>query len=106
MTNAFLAVPVVLAQEDMTIELNLTTILTWAVIGLVIGAVARVIVPRSGGMGVIATILIGIVGAVVGGWLAGAVFQDTQGVDWIASILVAALLIWMFHSMSRRRTFV
>ena len=106
MTNAFLAVPVVLAQEDMTIELNLTTILTWAVIGLVIGAVARVIVPRSGGMGVIATILIGIVGAVVGGWLAGAVFQDTQGVDWIASILVAALLIWLFHSTSRRRTFV
>ena len=106
MTNALLAVPVVLAQEDMTIELNLTTVLTWIVIGLVVGAVARVIVPRSGGMGLIATILIGIVGAVVGGWLAGAVFQDTQGVDWIASILVAALLIWLFHSTSRRRTFV
>ena len=106
MTNALLAVPVDLAQEDMTIELNLTTVLTWIVIGLVVGAVARVIVPRSGGMGLIATILIGIVGAVVGGWLAGAVFQDTQGVDWIASILVAALLIWLFHSTSRRRTFV
>jgi hypothetical protein len=30
---------------------------------------------------------------VIGGWLAGAVFEDTEGVDWIASIAVAVLLV-------------
>jgi hypothetical protein len=32
---------------------------------------------------------------VIGGWLAGAVFEETTGVDWIASFLVAALLVWL-----------
>lgn len=106
MIDTLLSASLVIAQEDVTLELNLTTILTWVVIGLVVGAVARVLVPRTRGIGLIATILIGIVGAVIGGWLAGAVFPDTRGIDWIASILVAAVLILVFYSTSRRRTTV
>jgi hypothetical protein len=35
--------------------------------------------------------VIGIVGAVLGGWLTGAFFRETDGVDWLASIGVAML---------------
>jgi uncharacterized membrane protein YeaQ/YmgE (transglycosylase-associated protein family) len=71
--------------------------------------VARLLIPGTGGMGFLATIVVGIIGAVIGGWLAGAVFEETAGVDWIASILVAALLVWIvsragFGSRWRRTT--
>ena len=42
--------------------------------------------------------MIGIVGAVLGGWLAGAFFRETEGVDWLASIGVAMLLILLVRS--------
>ncbi len=89
---AFAALPLV-AQGDGT-RLNLRTILLYIVIGAVIGIFARLLVPGTGGMGWVLTVVVGILGAVIGGWLAGAVFEDTAGVDWIASILVAAVLVW------------
>jgi uncharacterized membrane protein YeaQ/YmgE (transglycosylase-associated protein family) len=43
------------------------TIITWLIIGLVIGAVAHLLVPGRQRIGIILTVLIGIVGALVGG---------------------------------------
>jgi uncharacterized membrane protein YeaQ/YmgE (transglycosylase-associated protein family) len=48
-------------------------------------------------------LLIGVIGAVIGGWLAGEVFAETAGVDWIASILVAAVLVLLLRAGSRSR---
>jgi uncharacterized membrane protein YeaQ/YmgE (transglycosylase-associated protein family) len=48
------------------------------------------------------TILLGVVGAVIGGWLAGEVFRETEGVDWIASIVVAAVLVLLLRAGTRR----
>ena len=70
-------------------------IIWFVVVGAVIGLIARLIIPGTGGMGFLLTVVVGIIGAVVGGWLAGQVFEETQGVDWIASILVAAVLVWL-----------
>jgi uncharacterized membrane protein YeaQ/YmgE (transglycosylase-associated protein family) len=56
-------------------------------------ALARFLLPDDDPMGIIGTIVLGIVGAVIGGWVAGAVFEDTAGVDWIASTLVAIGLL-------------
>ena len=53
-------------------------------------------------MGIIATIALGIIGAVIGGWLAGAVFEDTAGVDWIASVLVAIGLVLLARAVRTR----
>jgi uncharacterized membrane protein YeaQ/YmgE (transglycosylase-associated protein family) len=103
--------PLVVAQggggDRLTLDLG--SILAYIVIGAVIGIVARLIVPRTGGMSWVVTIVVGIIGAVIGGWLAGAVFEETEGVDWIASVLVAALLVWIVAragggSRWRRRT--
>ena len=100
MDAASLAVlPLVLAQNGGggdKIDLDLGTILLYIVIGA-----ARLIIPGTGGMSWVVTIVVGIIGAVVGGWLAGAVFEETEGVDWIASILVAAILVFIVARMGR-----
>jgi uncharacterized membrane protein YeaQ/YmgE (transglycosylase-associated protein family) len=46
------------------------SILTWIVLGLVVGALAKVIMPGKDPGGIFMTMLLGIVGAVVGGWVA------------------------------------
>ena len=46
-----------------------------------------------------------MIGAIIGGWIAGAVFEETEGVDWIASILVAFVLVLLLQGRSRRSTF-
>jgi uncharacterized membrane protein YeaQ/YmgE (transglycosylase-associated protein family) len=88
-------------------DLSLGSILLYVLIGAVIGIIARIIIPGTGGMSWVLTIVVGIIGAVVGGWLAGAVFEETEGVDWIASILVAAILVFIVARMGggyRRRS--
>jgi uncharacterized membrane protein YeaQ/YmgE (transglycosylase-associated protein family) len=59
-------------------------------------------------MGFFGTLIIGVIGAILGGWLAGAVFPETRGVDWLASILVAIVLVLLVRSFSGgtwRRTY-
>ena len=89
-----MALPLV-AQRGDRIDVDIQSILGYIVVGAVVGIVARLLVPGTGGMGLLVTIVVGIIGAVIGGWLAGAVFEETAGVDWIASFLVAALLVWL-----------
>jgi uncharacterized membrane protein YeaQ/YmgE (transglycosylase-associated protein family) len=101
--------PVILAQGEGGgdgPDLTLGGILVWILIGAVIGIVARLLIPGTGGMSWVLTIVVGIIGAVLGGWLAGEVFGETEGVDWIASILVAAILVFIVARMGagpRRR---
>ncbi len=64
-------------------------ILTWIIFGLIAGAIAKAIHPGSDPGGRIATILIGIIGSVVGGWLGSMIFGvDVTGFN-ISSFLVA-----------------
>jgi uncharacterized membrane protein YeaQ/YmgE (transglycosylase-associated protein family) len=92
--TGLLALPL-LAQRGDRGDIDIESILGYIVIGAIVGIVARLLVPGTGGMGLLVTLVVGIVGALIGGWLAGAVFEETAGVDWIASILVAALLVWL-----------
>jgi uncharacterized membrane protein YeaQ/YmgE (transglycosylase-associated protein family) len=96
----------VLAQNGDRIRLNLdvSSILTYILIGLIVGVLARLLVPGRTSMSLLATIAIGVIGAVIGGWLAGAVFEETEGVDWIASILVAFVLVLLVQRGTRRST--
>jgi uncharacterized membrane protein YeaQ/YmgE (transglycosylase-associated protein family) len=79
-------------------------IIYFILIGLVIGAVARLLMPGRDPIGFIGTILVGIVGAIVGGYLWRAVFTNTEGVEWIGSILVAMALLWIYRRMAFRGT--
>jgi uncharacterized membrane protein YeaQ/YmgE (transglycosylase-associated protein family) len=95
------AVPVVLAQNGRN-DVDVESILGYVLVGLVVGLLARLIVPGRDRFGLLGTLLLGIVGAVIGGWLAGEVFRETEGVDWIASIVVAAVLVLLLRAGTRR----
>jgi uncharacterized membrane protein YeaQ/YmgE (transglycosylase-associated protein family) len=92
------------AVGDKGDDIDVASILGYIVVGIIVGVVARFLVPGRDPMGVIGTILLGIVGAVVGGWAAGALLPETTGVDWIASIVVAVLLVLLWRAVSGNRT--
>ena len=94
----------VLAQENADGDIDFGSILLYIVVGAIVGVIARFLVPGDDPLGLIGTIVLGIVGAVIGGWLAGAVFEDTGGVDWIASIVVAVLLVLAVRMFRRTDT--
>jgi uncharacterized membrane protein YeaQ/YmgE (transglycosylase-associated protein family) len=79
------------------------SILGYIVVGAIVGVLARFLVPGKDPMGIIGTILLGILGAVIGGWAAGAIFSDTAGVDWIASIIAAIVLVLLWRAVAGRR---
>lgn len=82
-------------------------IIAWIVLGAIAGWITNLIM--GGGEGVIATIILGIVGAVVGGWLAGTVLKvaDVTGIN-IESIVVAVIgaiiVVAVYRAVSGRRT--
>ncbi len=69
----------------------------WAIIaGLIIGLIARAVLPGKQGIPIWLTIIVGIVGAIIGNALASAFgVKDTGGFDWIRHILqvVAAVVL-------------
>ncbi len=80
--------------------------LVFLLVGLVVGVIARLLMPGPDPIGILGTILVGIVGAIIGGYLWIAVFGNTEGPEWIGSILVAMALLFLYRRMtlSRRGT--
>jgi uncharacterized membrane protein YeaQ/YmgE (transglycosylase-associated protein family) len=66
-------------------------------VGLIVGALARFVMPGEQKMGWIMTILLGIGGSVVAGFIGSALgwYQPGQGAGWIASVLGAVLLLFV-----------
>jgi uncharacterized membrane protein YeaQ/YmgE (transglycosylase-associated protein family) len=101
---ALVAVPLVAAKGDsIRLDADIGSILGYVIVGLIVGLLARMLVPGRDPIGLLGTLAIGVVGAVLGGWLAGAFFKETSGVDWLASIGVAIVLVLLVRSGSRRR---
>ncbi|NNU26743.1 GlsB/YeaQ/YmgE family stress response membrane protein [Isoptericola sediminis] len=64
--------------------MEVTGIITAIIIGAIIGVLGRLVVRGKQNISIIATILVGIVAALVGTWLASLVgVADTGGIDWI-----------------------
>jgi uncharacterized membrane protein YeaQ/YmgE (transglycosylase-associated protein family) len=75
--------------------------LGWIVLGLIAGAIAKLILPGRQGGGWIVTILLGVVGALLGGWLGSMLFNVSVDEFWSLSTWLLAiagaiivLLIW------------
>ncbi|HWC15289.1 MAG TPA: GlsB/YeaQ/YmgE family stress response membrane protein [Actinomycetota bacterium] len=79
--------------------------LVFLLIGLVVGVIARLLMPGPDPIGILGTILVGIVGAIVGGYLFTVVFSlnDSGGVAWIGSVLVAMALLFVYRKMTYGR---
>ncbi|MGW2897389.1 GlsB/YeaQ/YmgE family stress response membrane protein [Streptomyces sp. NPDC001212] len=72
--------------------MEITGIISAIVIGLIIGVLGRLVVPGRQHIGVLWTILIGIVAALIGAAIASALgVADTKGVDWIEWLIQIAL---------------
>ena len=74
-------------------------------IGLVIGAVAKFVMPGKDPGGFIVTILIGIAGSLVGNWLGRMIglYQEGQSAGFIMSVVGALLLLGIYHLIRRRQ---
>lgn len=88
------------------------TLLSWIVCGLIVGLVARLLVPGRQSMSLLLTMMLGIAGALVGGFL----YSLVQGAPsepfslsgnawhgWIVALLGAVVVLWAYASLYPRR---
>jgi uncharacterized membrane protein YeaQ/YmgE (transglycosylase-associated protein family) len=82
------------------------TILGWIVFGLIAGFIARAVVPGKDDIGVIPTILLGIAGSVVGGFLFGLLtvgIRDFEPAGWIGSVIGAVIVLVAYNKITGRK---
>ena len=83
------------------------SILAWIVLGLIAGAIAKLLMPGRDPGGIFITIIIGIIGAVIGGFIGSALgFGDVTGVN-LPSLLIAVLgsiILLIIYRFVRRPT--
>ena len=80
-------------------------ILSWILFGLVVGIIAKLLMPGRDPGGFIVTILIGIAGALLGGFVGQAMglYGPGESAGWIMSILGAIVLLVLYRMVARRR---
>jgi uncharacterized membrane protein YeaQ/YmgE (transglycosylase-associated protein family) len=80
-------------------------ILSWIVFGLVVGVIAKLLMPGRDPGGFIVTILLGIAGALIGGFIGRAMgfYGEGQTAGYLVSILGAIILLALYRMMVRRR---
>ena len=80
-------------------------ILSWIVFGLVIGFIAKLLMPGRDPGGFIVTMLLGIAGALIGGFIGRAIgfYGPNQSAGWLMSILGAIILLALYRVLVRRR---
>ena len=82
-------------------------IIAWIILGLGAGLIANMLIPGRRQQGLIITCLIGIAGALLGGWLATQIFHihSLQGFfnasTWLTAIVGAAVLLLVYHLLTR-----
>jgi len=81
-------------------------VLGWMLFGLVVGAIAKLVMPGRDPGGMIVTMLIGIVGALLGGWIGQAVgwYGPQDGAGFLMSLVGAVILLWLYRVLFVRRT--
>jgi uncharacterized membrane protein YeaQ/YmgE (transglycosylase-associated protein family) len=84
--------------------MTVSALLAWLITGLVIGALAHLLVPGRQRIGIVLTVLFGIAGALVGGIITAAIIGTGHLIiSFIVALVVAALLIAaVSHPRSRR----
>jgi len=77
------------------------SIIGWLVLGLVAGALARLLVPGRDPMGLLGTMLLGLAGSLVGGFLADLLFDD-EAIGLFGSVVGAVLVLLAYNAWARR----
>ncbi len=84
-------------------------IIGFIILGLIAGAIAKAIMPGDDPGGILGTMVIGVVGALLGGFLASAIFgadpmdEFFDISSWLTAIVGAILLLWIYRMVTGRR---
>ena len=83
-------------------------ILGWILFGLVVGIVAKFVMPGRDPGGIIITIILGIVGALIGGFIGQALnlYQPGEPAGFVGATLGAILVLWIYRMATRKRVAV
>ena len=81
--------------------------LAFLLLGLIAGAIAKAILPGRQGGGWIATLVLGVIGALLGGWIGGALFGvDFNGFfsieSWLIAIVGAVVVLFIYGLITGR----
>ena len=83
------------------------SIIAFLILGLIAGAIAKMILPGRQGGGWIITMLLGVVGALLGGWIGSAIFgvglQEFWSIQtWLIAILGSLVTLGIYGAVTRR----
>jgi uncharacterized membrane protein YeaQ/YmgE (transglycosylase-associated protein family) len=80
-------------------------VIGWIIFGLIVGAVAKLLMPGRDPGGIIVTMALGIAGALLGGFLGRALgwYGENDGAGFLMSLVGAVLLLWIYRMMVGRR---
>jgi len=88
---------------EATFHVTVGDVLIYILAGIVIGFLARLLVPGRQHMSFVATVVLGIVSAIIGGLAWNAIFPSNDGVAWIGSIIVAIVLVTLYSRLAISR---
>ncbi|MFB9620300.1 GlsB/YeaQ/YmgE family stress response membrane protein [Brooklawnia cerclae] len=79
--------------------------ISWIILGFIAGSIAKAVVGGGGGWPI--TILLGVLGAVVGGWISGALLGVSlrgfwNPVTWVIAILGGFLVTFLYNKLTKR----
>jgi uncharacterized membrane protein YeaQ/YmgE (transglycosylase-associated protein family) len=89
--------------------MGIGTLIGFVILGLIAGALARLIVPGRDPMGIFATIVLGLVGSFIGGFIGYAIFHKDasqgafQASGLIGSVVGAVIALLVYRAVSGRR---
>ncbi|MFI8527236.1 GlsB/YeaQ/YmgE family stress response membrane protein [Promicromonospora sukumoe] len=84
-------------------------IIGWILIGLIMGAIARAILPGKAAGGWFITLVVGVLGALLGGWIGGALFNVQVNesffslTTWFWALIGSLLVLVIWGAIARRR---
>lgn len=81
-------------------------VIGWIIFGLIVGALAKLVMPGRDPGGIIVTMLLGVAGALLGGWIGQALgwYREGQSAGFIMSVLGAIALLFIYRMVVARRT--
>jgi uncharacterized membrane protein YeaQ/YmgE (transglycosylase-associated protein family) len=82
------------------------SIIIMIIVGFIVGLIARAIMPGDQNMGIIMTTILGIIGAVVAGFLGQSLgwYQPGEPAGWIASVVGAIIVLFVVGLIAKKRT--
>ncbi len=86
--------------------MSITGIISWCVFGLIVGAIARLLMPGRQNMGLLLTIALGIAGSFAGGAISSVLFGRSDSLinpaGWIMSIIGAMIVLFAYSKLAKK----